>query len=133
MKSDMRRGILLGLMTAGLCFLGGCGNKIKLPGEPVVFSVSEENAEYVSLIYEDRIYVPYCPYEKKYLGDCIGYAVRNEDSDENVTYICEVKGYPAGEWVIELQDTGCREGMIFREINAEDIPEGLSSEYDWNQ
>lgn len=130
----MRRIKRLAAAMVTLCILTGCGNGMELPQEPMVFSVGgEEDAEYISLIYEDRIYIPYCPYEKKYLGDCIGYVVWDRDSDEYTSYICEVKGYPAEEWVIELSDTACAEGMIFKEINAESIPEGMSSEYEWNR
>lgn len=117
------------------CFVTGCGSKIELPDNPKVYEQRQNDEEgYAYLIYEDKIFVPYCPYESKYLGECIGYCDLSdpESAETDRIYICELKGYSSDEWIIDLLDINCSEGMILREINAEDIPDGLDSEYEWN-
>ena len=122
---------------AVICFLGGCGAEARLPEDPILYewgTNKEEGHSYLK--YEDKIFVPYCPYEVKYLGDCIGYCdiPADEDTDASRVYIFEFKGYSSDEWVIEtLGLNNCNEGMIFREISTEEIPEGLTSEYEWNK
>lgn len=123
------------IMLMIVSLLSGCGSKIQLPENPMVYeSGVNEELEYAYLAYEDKIYIPYCPYETKYLGDCIGYCdiPEDENAEGGKVYICEMKGYSSEEWIIEISDTNCTEGMIYREINTTNIPEGLSSEYEWN-
>lgn len=118
----------------------GCGSRLQLPENPLVFEQGS-NSEYAYLTEGDRVYVPYCPYVSDMLGGCIGYcnyeAVdygNGEEGEPFRTYIYELQGYSSQEWIVEILDTGyTREGMIFRELNATEIPEGLSSEYKWNQ
>lgn len=123
------------LSIVGLFFISGCGAKIVLPDEPIVFK-QEVCEEYASLTVDDKVYVPYCPLEEKYLGSCIGYCdiPAGEGSEEARVYIFELKDFSSDEWIIETSSLdACGEGMILREINAVDIPEGLTSEYEWNQ
>ena len=131
----MKKNKILIIMLMTMSFLSGCGSKVQLSENPMVYeSGVNEELEYAYLAYEDKIYIPYCPYEGKYLGDCIGYCDIPEDekAEGGTVYICEMKGYSSEEWIIEVLDTNCREGMIYREINTTNIPEGLSSEYEWN-
>ena len=96
---------------------------------------TNEEEGYAYLEYGDKRFVPYCAYEKKYLGDCIGYCdiPAEEYTDASRVYVFELKGYSSDEWIIEMPELdNCSEGMILREINAEDVPEGLVSEYEWN-
>lgn len=126
---------LLVLNAAALFFISGCGTKNVLPDAPIVFE-QEVREEYASLTVDDKIYVPYCPLEKKYLGSCIGYCDIPEEERANGArvYIFEVKGFSSEEWIIETSSlNACKEGMILREINATDIPKGLTSEYEWNE
>ena len=118
--------ILMGILT-------GCGNRLQLPETPIVYQ-REHGDGYVYLTQGDKAYVPYCPFKADMLGECIGYCDEEatEYSDASRQYICELKGYSADEWIVEVLDTGCTEGMIMREINTTEIPEGLSSEYEWN-
>lgn len=119
-----------------ICFLGGCGMRAGLPDDPAVYEWGinkEEGHSYME--YGDKIYVPYCPYEARLLGDCIGYCdiPADEYVDASRVYIFELEGYSPGEWIVEMMElNNCREGMIFREVNAQEIPEGLVSVYEWN-
>lgn len=124
------------LAIAVIYLLGGCGVEARPPENPILYEWGINNEkEYFYLKYEDKIFVPYCPYEAKYLGDCIGYCDIPEDeyTDTSRVYIFELKGYSSDEWVIEMLGlSNCNEGMIFREVNTEKIPQGLTSEYEWN-
>lgn len=88
-----------------------------------------ESEGYFYLKTDDKLYVPYCPYKHEYLGDLIGYYDISFDDDKVDVY--EFKGYSSDEWIVDY-DSVINEGMVYREINAKDIPEGLSSEYKWN-
>lgn len=130
----------LAVSTIAVIFLlGGCGAGARLPEDPILYEWGLNTEEgYAYFKYEDKIFVPYCPFEAKYLGNCIGYcdipASAEEETDASRVYIFELKGYSSDEWVIEtLGLNNCNEGMIFREINTAEIPEGLTSEYEWNK
>ncbi|MDE7418461.1 MAG: hypothetical protein K2N44_19505 [Lachnospiraceae bacterium] len=126
-------------IIAAVCLLAGvylfsCP-KIQLPQNPRVYEQKNHRDKYAYLVYEDKMFVPYCPFEAKYLGECIGYydVPASDYSDANRVYVCELYGYSSDEWIVDIMDTNCSEGMIWKEINAADIPEGLTSEYEWNQ
>lgn len=135
-KQDKRKHSKLAALfaAAGMCFLAGCGARLQLPETPIVYQQAVGD-EYAYLTEGDKVYVPYCPYEANMLGECIGYCdiESTEGSDTFRAYICELKGYSSDQWIVEVLDTGyTREGMILWELNATEIPEGLSSEYEWN-
>ena len=122
-------------LLAAVCFLAGCGARLQLPETPIVYQQAISD-QYAYLTEGDKVYVPYCPYELNLLGGCIGYYdIENTENSETLrVYICELKGYSSDQWIVEVLDTGCtREGMILRELNTTEVPEGLSSEYEWNQ
>lgn len=123
---------LLTVSVIILSVISGCGVGTKLPDKPIVFDVGS-NGEYVYLSYEGKTYVPYCPYARKYLGDCIGYydSLEDEYSSSTRVYIYEFKGYSSDEWIVDYLPT-INEGMVLREISTTNIPEGLESEYEWN-
>lgn len=112
--------------------LSGCGIRTELPDDPIIFE-SGATSEYAYIRSGDKIYVPYCPFDRKYLGKCIGYYESQESKDAAPIYIYEFKGCSSDEWIIELDAEGGREGMILREINTTNIPKDLQSEYEWNQ
>lgn len=134
MRNNRKKHGIIFILLAVTCFLIGCGARIQLPENPIVYGRGS-NGEYVYLTEGDRIYVPYCAFEPDRLGDCIGYCdvEATEYSGAFREYICELKGYPSDEWIVGVMNAGCTEGMILREVNATDIPEGFSSEYEWNQ
>ena len=99
--------------------------------ELIVFEQGVNESEgYFYLKTGDKIYVPYCPYKHEYLGNIIGYYNISFDDDDKVD-VYEFKGYSSDEWIVDY-DSLINEGVVYREINAKDIPEGLSSEYKWN-
>ena len=88
---------------------------------------SGEGDGYATIVWGNKIYVPY--------GALAGYGERGKqigtvDGDpDNRVY--ELKGYPVEEWIVNaLPHDG---GMLLREIDVADIPDGWQSEYEWNQ
>ena len=112
-----------------LLILVGCGSKLVLPDNPVVFD-TKDNGKYMSIIWGDKEYVPYCTFDSTQVGDCIGYYM-NEGS---IVYVCKLKGQSEDEWLVDnLGLNICNEGMVFREKNTQNIPSGMSSDYKWNK
>lgn len=116
-------------LTAGLLVLAiaaGCssdtGNQ-----EPVIFQ-QKENEDYVSIIWNDREYVPYCAISPTERGEYLGYMEDDPDVE-----IYELDGYSSEEWIIDyLNLKSCGEAMLYKEVSVRDIPDGFSSEYEWN-
>ena len=126
-----KRGIAALLLTAAL-LLAGCSGHMRLPAEPRIYTFGadmERGCAY--LAFGEQYFVPYCPAEAEYIGDCIGYCEIPGDAGSagSRSYICDLQGYAPEEWIV-LADAG--ESMIYREIRVQDIPQGLTSEYDWN-
>lgn len=126
-------GLLLTIVLS-ICVLAGCGVSTEVPDDPMIFEMGVNEGYYAYLSLEDKIYVPYCPYKREYLGDCIGYCdtIGDEYSESTREYVYEFKGYSSDEWIVSYIPT-INEGMVLREINTTNIPEGLESEYEWNQ
>ena len=130
----MKKKILLVVIFIITGILTGCGNRLQIPEAPIVYQ-REHGGEYIYLTEGDKVYVPYCPFKANMLGECIGYCdvEATEYSGAFREYVCELKGYSADQWIVSVMDAGCTEGMIMREINTTEIPEGFTSEYEWNQ
>ncbi len=112
-----------------MLLLFGCGSKTQLPDKPVIFDI-KENDGYISIVSGEKEYVPFCAFEPSQVGDCIGYYVDNGDK----IYVCKLKGQSSDEWIVDVLDLeNCNEGMIFKEKSTTNIPNGLSSEYEWNK
>ena len=108
------------LMAVVLC---ACGEE----QEQELADISTVEGEgYVAIIWEERTYVPFCVVSKNDCGALIGY--RDGDTSDRV---CEYKDYPSNEWIANYLtvDGGA---MLYKEINVTDIPDGLQSEYEWN-
>lgn len=107
-----------------LCF-SGCGSEVK--NEITIFH-QKVNEQYLSIIWDDREYVPYCAIEPSKRGEYLGYM----ENDSNVE-IYELDGYSSEEWIIDylnLEIGG--EAMLCKEVSVQNIPDGFYSEYDWN-
>lgn len=81
---------------------------------------------YMTIIWEDRTYIPFSVVSK---NDCkmqIGYLDGETDNR-----VCKYKDYPTDEWIATYLtvDGGA---MLFKEVNVTDIPDGFKSEYEWN-
>ncbi len=105
--------------------LWGCGAE-KQSGQ--VFSL-KHNDGYVSILWEDREFVPYCAGSPEQRGEYLGY-LAGDENDEVYGY----RGAADTQWLINYLDSGMmNDTMIFREISVTDIPDGLSSDYEWNR
>ena len=109
---------LCSLVFLMLC---ACGEKQNLVDMSTIV-----NDEYMAIIWEDRTYVPFCPVSKNDCGAQIGYV--DGETDHRV---CKYKDYPTEEWIANYLtvDGGA---MLLKEINVVDIPDGMQSEYEWN-
>lgn len=119
---------LLFIIVVLLFVFASCGTKVALPDNAIVFETGETD-DYAYIIWEEKKYVPYCSSESDQIGDCLGYY---EEDGEKI-YVCELKGQSSDKWLIDtLNLENCNEGMIYKQENVTEIPEGLSSEYAWN-
>lgn len=75
------------------------------------------------VVWEDRIYVPFCVVSKKDCGEQIGYV--DGDTDDRIS---EYKGYSSDEWLVSWlpMDGGA---MLLKEQSVVNIPDGLEKEY----
>ena len=66
-------------------------------------------------------------------NNCRGKQIGIVDGDPDHK-IYEYKNLSRDEWIVDYYDSGLMDGsMLMREENVSDIPEGLESEYEWNQ
>ena len=85
----------------------------------------ENEISYICL--NDKNFIPYSSVKKSDCGNQIGIV----DYDQN-DKIYEYKGYSSDEWIINCYSDMGDTFMLLRELNTTDIPEGLESEYIWN-
>ena len=112
-----------------LLLLLGCGSRLQLPDNPIIFDTKEADG-HMSIIWDDKEYVPFCAFDPSQVGACIGYYKSNGDK----IYVCKLKGQSEEEWLVDVLGLdNCDEGMVFREKNTTNIPSGLSSDYEWNK
>ena len=85
-----------------------------------------EGDEYMTIIWGDRTYIPFCVVSKNDCGTQIGYLDGETDNR-----VCKYKDYPTDEWIATYLtvDGGA---MLFKEENVTNIPDSLESEYEWN-
>ena len=124
--------VLVLIITLSACGANTGADRIEKEAEDLILFEQgiNESEGYFYLSTGDKVYVPYCPYKKEYLGDLIGYYEISFEDDDKIN-VYEFKGYSSDEWIIDY-DSLINEGMVYREISATNIPEGLSSEYKWN-
>lgn len=80
---------------------------------------------YTAIIWDERTYLPYCAISKSDCEEQIGF-VNNDKKDKVYAY----GNYSTNEWIINayVMDSA----MLYKEQDVTEIPDGLSSEYDWN-
>ncbi len=86
-----------------------------------------EGDGYATIIWGDRTYVPY--------GALSAYGERGKqigtvDGDED-DRVYELKGYSSDEWIVSSLPHDL--GMLLKEVDVTDIPDGWQSEYEWNR
>lgn len=104
------------IMTLSLC---ACSK------QELADMTTELHDGYAAILWEDKTYVPFSAVSKTDCGEQIG--IVDGDKDDRVY---EYKGYFSDKWIINcyVMDSA----MLYREINVTNIPEGLKSEYGWN-
>jgi len=82
-----------------------------------------DNGEYVSIIWDDKKYIPFCVVSKSDCGKKIGCI---DGDNDNV--VSPYKDLSSDEWLANYltMDGGA---MLYKEVNVTDIPNGLHSEY----
>lgn len=119
MKKRLYRIVCLcSLIPVMLCACGKNKNLIDIS--------TAEGDGYLSIIWEDRTYVPFCAVSKNDCGTQIGYIDGETDNR-----VCEYKDYPTDEWIASYITADCG-AMLFKEVHVTHIPDGLESEYEWN-
>jgi hypothetical protein len=89
---------------------------------------TDDKDGYVAIVWDERTYVPYTAISKKDCGKQIG-IIDNDEYDK----VYEYKDYSSEMWIAGMYISGEMDApMLFREVNVTDIPEGLESEYEWN-
>ena len=75
------------------------------------------------VVWEDRIYMPFCVISKNDRGQQIG-SVNGNTNDK----ISEYKGYSSEEWLVSWlrMDGGA---ILLKEQSVVDVPDGLEAEY----
>lgn len=123
----MKKNIIVIMTVLITLCLSACGSN-NSKNQTIIFE-QRVNDQYLSIIWEDREYVPYCAINPKNRGAYLGYL-----EDEPQEEIYEFDGYSSGEWLIDYLNMGFGggEAMLFKEISVQDIPDGFYSEYDWN-
>lgn len=117
---------LIGLISICLLMitLFACGKS----GKNLERMTTEEKEDYVSIVWEGRTYVPFCAIENSERGSQIG--IVNEDKNDQVF---EYKNHSSDEWIISFYKSNEMDNsMLMKEINVVEIPNNLSSEYEWN-
>ncbi len=95
----------------------------------LIAMTSVNTEEYRAIEWANRVYVPYSPADKTDMGKQIGIV----DNDKN-DCVYEAEGLPAEEWIMSYYKSGEMDSpVLMKEKNVTDIPEGFTSEYEWNK
>ena len=119
----MNKKIIIGICISIVVIAIGIFIWNKCKTEPIIFEqgVSES---YAYIIYDGKEYVPYSAISSTDRGKYLGYIKDNEGEK-----IYKFKDYSQEEWLISYS---MGESMLLKEKNTTNIPEGLTSEYEWN-
>lgn len=107
-----------------MIMLSACGQK----NSKLENMTTQSNEDYISIIWEDRVYVPFCAINNSEQGAQIG--IVNGDKNDQVY---EYKGHSTDNWIISFYKSGEMDSsMLMKEINTTEIPDNLQSDYKWN-
>ena len=107
-----------------MIMLSACGQK----NNKLENMTRQSNDDYVSIIWEDRVYVPFGGISNSEQGAQI--CIVNGDKNDQVY---EYKGHSTDDWIISFYKSGEMDSsMLMKEINTTEIPEDLQSDYEWN-
>lgn len=118
---EMRKRIAMLLFSCGV-LLCACGRQSAFPALETA-----EGDGYMAIVWEDRTYIPFCVVSKTDCGKSIG--CLNGDPEDIVS---EYKDYAPQAWIANYltMDGGA---LLYKEASVTEIPDGLESEYPWNQ
>lgn len=120
MKALLKSCVLATLLVVSIYCFTACGSN----KDAIVFT-EKVNDQYASVVWNDKEYVPFSAVlSSEDMGNYLGY-MENEVEMKVYGY----KDYSNEEWII-TSGYGC--AMLYRETNVQNIPNGLVSEYDWN-
>lgn len=123
----MKRTIVLIITVLTTVLFASCSTD-KLKGDLKEYGTGE-NESYTYITFDDKVFIPFSAVDNSRRGDQIG--IVNGDKKDK---IYEFKGFPSDEWIIEYYDSGEMDGsMLLRETSVTEYPEGIESEYAWNQ
>ncbi|SCZ80824.1 hypothetical protein [Pseudobutyrivibrio xylanivorans] len=110
--------------TLGIC-LAACE---KNTNDDLLSYTTSEAEGFQTLQIDDKVFVPFTLVTPADCGNQIGIA-GNDSKDK----IYEYKDFSSNEWIIEYYESGEMDvPMLYREQNVDDIPDGISSDYEWN-
>lgn len=113
--------ISLCLMAIVMSACGHSGNQLEN-------MTTQQSNDYVAIVWNDRVYVPFCGIDNGEHGAQIGIV----DGDKN-DQVYEYKNHSTKDWIISFYKSGVMDtSMLMKEINVKQIPDNLQSDYDWN-
>lgn len=120
----MKKSIYFISISLLMIMLSACGqmnNKLES-------MTTQSNDDYVSIIWEGRVYAPFCAINNNKQGSQIG--IVNGDKNDQVY---EYKGHSTDNWIISFYKSGVMDSsMLMKEVNTTEIPDNLHSDYKWN-
>ena len=124
----LKKAIAITLILIMILSLSACSSGGK-EADSIVSMKGYMTDEYRGIEWEDRHYVPFCAILDVDMTKQIGIV----DGDEN-DRVFAYQNYPETQWLVEYYQSGLMDGpFLFREENVTEIPEGLYSEYKWNE
>lgn len=93
---------------------------------PIARMETDVTDQYAAIAWDGRYYVPFCPIDASVCGRQIG-IVDGDDQEK----VYEFKEHSVNEWIVSAHPPH-DEAMLYRELQVRTIPDGLTSEYDWN-
>lgn len=98
----MRRSVFIMIVLSLILFISGCGSKLNMPDNPIIFSHSVQNG-YSVLDNSGMEYVPFCDVSQDDIGECIGYCdISVKDAESVRHFIYTLRDYSSEEWIVEV-------------------------------
>ena len=118
----MKRAICFAVIAMVALCLCACGREL------ADVTAASSGDGYMTILWEGRTYVPFCVIPRRDCGPQIGIVDGNGKHK-----VFAYKGFSTDEWIVEMYVSGLMDNpMLLRERGVTDIPEGLGSEYEWN-
>lgn len=121
----MKRTTVIGILVCLIITLCSCGKNEK--GLENMSTL--DRGQYRAIVWDAKTYVPYCAISNNERGNQIGIVNGNVNHQ-----IYEYSNHQVDDWIISFYDSGEMDGssMLMRELSVTEIPDGIHSEYNWN-